>query len=104
MLKRENFCFELHRYSPSTYVVEPGHLVGLGVRQDEALEVDVGALLDVVGVERGAHLEGDDGHVCERFRFIIKIASYSRSTASTCAQHHKRWKFEWKRKHKALQK
>lgn len=44
--------------------MEPGHLVGLGIGQDETLEVHIGAFLDVVGVQRRAHLQSDDGHVC----------------------------------------
>lgn len=47
-----------------TYVVEPGHLVRLGIRVDVALEVHVVALLNVVGIQIGSHLQTDCGGVC----------------------------------------
>ena len=37
------------------YILEPGELVGLGIGSDDALEVDVVALLDDVGIQGDAH-------------------------------------------------
>jgi len=44
--------------------MEPGHLVGLRVRQHNALEVRIIALLDVVGIQRGANLQRGRRLVC----------------------------------------
>lgn len=48
-----------------TYVVEPGHLVGLRIRVDVALEVDIVALLDVVRVQGGAQFQSHRGNICK---------------------------------------
>lgn len=46
-----------------TYVMEPGHLVGLGIRLDVTLEVDVVALLNLIGIQGGSHLQTDHGRI-----------------------------------------
>lgn len=51
-----------------THIVEPWHLVRLRIGENQAFEVHVGTFLDVVGIKRRAHLERDDGHVCEERR------------------------------------
>lgn len=43
-----------------TYVVVPDEAVHLGVGPHLALKVDVVALLDLVRLEGGAHLDGDE--------------------------------------------
>jgi hypothetical protein len=48
----------------NTHVMEPRQLVELWVGLNQALEIDVIALLDIVGVERRAHLERDNRHIC----------------------------------------
>lgn len=46
-----------------TYVMVPGHLVGLGIRLDVALEVDVVALFNLIGIQGGSHLQTDHGRI-----------------------------------------
>lgn len=43
--------------------MEPGHLVGLGIRLDVTLEVDVVALLNLIGIQGGSHLQTDNGRI-----------------------------------------
>lgn len=49
-----------------TYFVEPGHLVGFGVRLDVALKVHVVALFYVVRIQIGSHFKCHRGRICGR--------------------------------------
>lgn len=54
------------------YIVKPGHLVGLRIRLHYALEVGIIALLNVVRIQRGAHLQQRCGLVCKmQTEFLI---------------------------------
>ena len=44
----------------------PGHLVGLGIGLDVALEVDVVSLLNGIRIQFGAHSQADHGRIYKR--------------------------------------
>lgn len=48
-----------------TYVLVPGHFVRFRVGRCVALEVYAVALFDVVGIQRSAHFQRNNGHICE---------------------------------------
>lgn len=58
----------------TTYIVVPGHFVGLRVRVDVALKVDIITLLDVVRVQRGAHLQRHHWIICDERKTGIQNA------------------------------
>lgn len=47
-----------------TYVLKPGHFVRFWIGRGVAFEVDAVALFDVVGIERCAHFQRDNRHIC----------------------------------------
>lgn len=50
----------------STYLMKPGQFVRSGIRSDVALEVNIGALLDIFRIQSGTYLETGDGRNCNQ--------------------------------------
>lgn len=53
------------RNSPTTYIVEPSHFIGLWVCLDMAFKIDIVALFYVVRIQIGSHLQSHNRLVCE---------------------------------------